>query len=102
MAPAGTTDLHSGIGTSTVPQSGSAFLRSAKQSGSSTMSQQPSAAFVAQNTPAGIALVNGHSKGAQFTPGGLYTVIGSGFGNAAGAVDLVDPHLPGGRLALQV
>ncbi len=105
-APMVATELHSGIGHSgientAVPQSGSAFARSAKQA-SAEVSQKPSQSFVAQNTPPGIAIVNGHSKGVQFTPGGLYTVVGSGFGATVGALDLVSPHLPGGRLALQV
>jgi hypothetical protein len=100
-APVVATELQSGIGTPTVPQSGSAFLRSAKAV-SAEVSQRPSQSFVAQNIPPGIAIVNGHSKGVQFTPGGLYTVIGSGFGGTVGSVDLVGPHLPGGRLALQV
>lgn len=100
-APVVATELHSGIGNTTLSKSGPAFLRSAKPA-STEVSQQPSQSFVAQNTPPGIAIVNGHSEGVQFTPGGLYTVIGSGFGGTVGEVDLVGPHLPGGRLALQV
>jgi hypothetical protein len=101
MGPTAGPELHTGIGSAAVPQSGSAFLRSSK-SASTQVSQQPSQAFVAQTAQPGIAIVNGHSKGVQFTPGGLYTVIGSGFGGTLGQVDLVGPHLPGGRLALQV
>jgi hypothetical protein len=101
-APAAATELHSGIGNSAMSQSGSAFPRPEKQPVSTGVSQRPSQSFVAQTSPSGIAIVNGHSKGVQFTPGGLYTVIGWGFGGAVGEVDLVGPHLPGGRLALQV
>jgi hypothetical protein len=82
-------------------QSGAAFVRSTKP-GLSEVSHRPSAAFVAQSIPPGIAIVNGHDKGVQFTPGGLYTIIGKGFGNTVGAVDLVSPHLPAGRLGLPV
>lgn len=82
-------------------QSGAAFVRTTKPA-LSQVSQQPSEQFVAQNLPPGIAIVNGYSKGVQFTPGGLYTLIGSGFGNTVGSVDLVSPHLPGGRLGLPV
>jgi hypothetical protein len=53
--------------------------------------QKPSQSYVAQTTAPGIAIVNGHSKGVQFTPGGLYKVIGSGFGAEVGALDLVGP-----------
>jgi hypothetical protein len=96
------TQLHSGVGSATMAQAGAAIVPSSIKPAQSQLSQQPSQAYVAQNTPPGIALVNGHSKGVQFTPGGLYTIIGSGFGGTVGAVDLIGPHLPGGRLGLPV
>lgn len=99
--PVVATELHSGIGNTTVPQSGSAFLRSSKPA-PTEISKQPSQDFVAQNLEPGIGIVNGHSKDVRLTPGGLYTVIGSGFGEAVGAADLIGPHLPGGRLGLQI
>lgn len=88
-------------GNTSVPQTGSAFLRSSNPA-PTVVSKQPSRDFVAQNLKPGIAVVNGHSKDVQFTPGGLYTVIGSGFGEAVGEADLIGQNLPGGRLGLQI
>ena len=96
----GSTVLHSGIGTNQMSKSGYAARRSANAS-STLVSRQGDQAYVAQNLPSGIGAVNGHSN-PQFTPGGLYTLTGKGFGDAVGSVDLIGTHLPGGRLALPV
>lgn len=99
--PTAPTQLQSGIGFSSMQQSGEAAAHSMKP-GLTQVSQAPAQDYVHATTPPGIAIVNGHSNGVKITPGGLYTIIGSGFGGTVGAVDLVGPHLPGGRLGLQV
>ncbi len=81
-------------------KSGYVSGRSANPS-STLVSRQPDQAYIAQNLPSGIGAVNGHSN-PQFTPGGLYTLTGKGFGDAVGSVDLIGTHLPSGRLGLPV